>query len=151
MFTIFLIAFSAAVTTALLVVLNRHRLHKPSKVAGSDILSAADVSYTQRCEKLLRAAHSAGSIDTYEGQAAIISNLLRNRLVEDVSGLLRANAHDLFVLHREAGPFVEGGLGVRITVQVGCWARGKQTRRRERARARERETERQRDRERDSR
>ena len=46
--------------------------------------------------------------------------LLKSGLV-DTDGLLRENAHELFVLHREAGPVVEGGLGVRITVQLNLF------------------------------
>jgi acyl-CoA oxidase len=118
-----LLVVAAVAAVAVFLMVRRKDSGKRSKLAGSDILLPADVAYTARCKKmLLDAVNSAapGAIDTYEGQAAVISRLLASGLMS-VDGLLRENAHELFVLHREAGPVVEGGLGVRITVQLNLF------------------------------
>jgi len=114
---------AAIVGIATVVALFRLKGKRRSKVQAKDILSPADVVYTKSCKKkLLGAIEEAqeGAISTYEGQASIISKLLSGGLVS-VDGLLRKNAHELFILHREAGPVVEGGLGVRITVQLNLF------------------------------
>ena len=118
-----LVVAAVVAVVAVFLVVRRKDSGKRSKLASSDILTPADVAYTARCKKMLLDAvgsSAPGAIDTYEGQAAIISQLLTSGLVS-VDGLLRENAHELFVLHREAGPVVEGGLGVRITVQLNLF------------------------------
>lgn len=94
-----------------------------SRVA-SDILSEEDIKYTKQLKALLEntVAEAGGTkaTATHEGQAGIISSLLKAGICS-VDGLMRKNAHELFVLHREAGPVVEGGLGVRITVQLNLF------------------------------
>ena len=88
---------------------------------ASDILSADDVKYVKESTKMFvdtekRHKDTAG----YEGHAKFVSEFLKQKVI-DVDGLMRHNTQKLFLLHRESGPLVEGGLGVRITVQLNLF------------------------------
>ena len=75
MLLISLIAAAAVLATFLLL---RSSSQKRSKVAAGDILSKEDVVYTARCKKILQdTVNNApeGAIDTYKGQASMISSV----------------------------------------------------------------------------
>ena len=93
-----------------------------SRKSGKDILLPTDESYLSFSTKLLQTAPlNEASPTSYEGQARIISSVLKSKLI-DVPSLRRSSAQNLFLLHREdGGPGVEGGLGVRITVQLNLF------------------------------
>ena len=91
---------------------------------ADDILSEEDYEYIRVSEKLFRDVEKKnqqlGKLHTYQGHAQFVSDLLKKQLI-DVEGLRREKAHELFLLHRESGPIVEGGLGVRVTVQLNLF------------------------------
>ena len=88
---------------------------------ASDILSKEDAKYVKTSTKMFRDTEKRQkNISSYEGHANFVSDFLRQKVI-DVDGLMRQNTQKLFLLHRESGPIVEGGLGVRITVQLNLF------------------------------
>lgn len=87
---------------------------------ASDILTPADEKYVEKSKKILVDTEKeviVGDESGYAEGAKYISTLLKSKII-DVGGLMRENAHELFLMHRETGPLLEGGVGVRVTVQV---------------------------------
>lgn len=93
-----------------------------SRKSGADILLSTDADYLAFSNKLLKTIPEGEKSPTsYEGQARIISQLLKSKVI-DVDNLKRSAAQNLFLLHREdGGPSLEGGLGVRMTVQLNLF------------------------------
>lgn len=72
------ISLVAAASVLAVFLLLRSSSQKRSKAAAGDILSKEDVAYTARCKKILRDTVDnapEGAINTYEGQASMISSV----------------------------------------------------------------------------
>jgi len=58
---------------------------------------------------------------TYEESGRVVSSIISNSEFITTDDLLRSNAKKIFQFHRESAPFAEGGLGVRLTVQMNLF------------------------------
>eukprot|EP00041_Stephanoeca_diplocostata_P001427 m.19969 g.19969 ORF g.19969 m.19969 type:complete len:594 (-) comp11997_c0_seq2:318-2099(-) len=93
------------------------------KKQASDILTPGDQEYVAKSKKILLETERqmiTGKSEGYVEGANYISALLKSKII-DVGGLMRENAQELFLMHRETGPLLEGGVGVRVTVQLNLF------------------------------